>query len=1022
MRRRKGKERTVGALPVDRRRRSRDSGGLGALGLVQHLHAAAPYKPGRPHDRSEPGSSLLKRRTTPRPHAQKPRDASSTTNSPTSSSSNSSNMMQSRIDDSLGRSDSLPTRRVSFAFDPLTTKGGKPGTGSGGDDLTGTTTTTTTTTKNKVSAPQPTSNQADEFHVQVNSTRSDDGDGPPSPTRIKDHVGLMQRAKGIEEMGEDRLGVLERLASTSFQTIKSGPMHVAMLSYLHTIAKKAWLSERVDLMIKHATNIVVPDGTLLVQKGDMIHHVIIVLNDGGLLVSPNQCYERGSPFGEKSLVRVCRSDHALIAMGSCELVVLDGRTFRKETQSFTMSEKENVRSILMMSAQFKHLHFSVLDELGEHLQKNEYKEGEPLMVEGEIGQDMLFLENGVAEVRIRMGKGNAYKVVAHVKNGSVVGEGALFDANGRRSATVVATENVQARRLLFDDFHRIAPTALEDLRVSFLRQVLAKKQHSEGGGSGSGSKFEGMSESLINDLCRRATMKFYNKGDYILREGDPVTALSCLYIVKRGTVGFEKTYDEKKKKEVRELGQVFGGSVFGEGSLLNRDIPRSASCFAASDSGVECALITFKDYDEVVTEDVTNGLRADFEARDTGTFSNAKLSDIEVLRDLGMGAYGKVFLVRHTITGRVCAMKEIKIADADQSQCVIFLLSFFFLFFSLPLRFVLTYFFFLLLFFSSSLLLFFSSSLFSLCPPVLSYGRHILEECDMIRNFRHPFVVKMYGTLMSQTCIYMALEPCMGGELLNAIQYRYDVVSRSQSVRFYVAQMIEVLSYLHRQSIVYRDVKPENLLVGNDGYLLLVDFSVAKRCPSGETFTLCGTPEYTAPEVYQMTGHTTTADWWSLGILMHELSVGVPPFQGEDTSEIMEGLQRYERLYPDSIFLRDPEDELNRITLTSEKMIKSLLCPTPYQRLGKSSHSNSDDLRQHVFFNGFSWTSLRAKTMNPPFKPSVESKYDGTNFDETSGRTAGTGDAFSLLGQDRGIHWHSLPKWAQDFGTATAAT
>ena len=131
MRRLKGQERTVATLPVDRRRRSRDSGGaakLGALGLVQHLHAAAPYKPGRPHDRrrSEPGSSLLKRRTTPRPHAQKPRDASSTTNSPASSSSDSSNMMHSHIDDSLGRSDSLPTRRVSFAFDPLTTKGGKP--------------------------------------------------------------------------------------------------------------------------------------------------------------------------------------------------------------------------------------------------------------------------------------------------------------------------------------------------------------------------------------------------------------------------------------------------------------------------------------------------------------------------------------------------------------------------------------------------------------------------------------------------------------------------------------------------------------------------------------------------------------------------------------------------------------------------------------------------------------------------------------------------------------------------------
>ena len=136
----------------------------------------------------------------------------------------------------------------------------------------------------------------------------------------------------------------------------------------------------------------------------------------------------------------------------------------------------------------------------------------------------------------------------------------------------------------------------------------------------------------------------------------------------------------------------------------------------------------------------------------------------------------------------------------------------------------------------------------------------------------------------------------------------------------------------------------------------------------------------------------------------------------------MEGLQRYERLYPDSIFLRDSEDELNRITLTSEKMIKSLLCPTPYQRLGKSSHTNSDDLRLHPFFNGFSWKSLRARTMNPPFKPLVESKYDGTHYDDHSGVSSGASDAFSLLGQDRDIHWSKLPKWAQEFGAATGAS
>jgi serine/threonine protein kinase len=484
-----------------------------------------------------------------------------------------------------------------------------------------------------------------------------------------------------------------------------------------------------------------------------------------------------------------------------------------------------------------------------------------------------------------------------------------------------------------------------------------------------------MSYEVLDDLCRRATMRYYEKGEYIIREGDPVTNQSCLYIVKRGTVGFEKTFDEKEGP--RELGQIFSGSVFGEGSLLNRDVPRSASCFSASDDGVECALISFDAYDSVVTQAVTDALKEDFAVKDTGTFSNARLSDLEVLRELGAGAYGKVYLVRHSVTGRVCAMKEVSISVADEAN----------------------------------------------------YGKYIEQECSLLRSFRHPFIIKVLGTLASQTCVYMALEARLGGELLHAIQSNYEIVSSSKSVRFYIGQVIEVLSYLHRFGIIYRDIKPENLLVGNDGYLTLVDFSVATKC-RGETFTLCGTPEYTAPEVYRMTGHSTVSDWWSVGVLMHELSVGVTPFQGDTTLEIMQAIQRYERLYPDSIHLRDQEDDLNKITVASEKMMKSLLCPKAYDRLGRSSHHNSNDLRNHAFFNGFSWKSLRAKTLQPPFIPSVSSKYDGTNFDGDGGENSGSsgggnggdgggGRVERVLGQDRDVDLTRLPKWAKEFVDGT---
>ena len=149
----------------------------------------------------------------------------------------------------------------------------------------------------------------------------------------------------------------------------------------------------------------------------------------------------------------------------------------------------------------------------------------------------------------------------------------------------------------------------------------------------------------------------------------------------------------------KELGQVFGGSIFGEGSLLNRDVPRSASCVAASDDGVECALISFSNYDTIVTEDLTQALKRDFEQRDQGTFSDAKLSELEILRDLGKGAFGKVYLVRHSVTGRVCAIKEVSIAKADTTK----------------------------------------------------NGVYVARECTLLFDLRHPFMIHIFGTFLSPT-------------------------------------------------------------------------------------------------------------------------------------------------------------------------------------------------------------------------------------------------------------------------------
>jgi len=247
----------------------------------------------------------------------------------------------------------------------------------------------------------------------------------------------------------------------------------------------------------------------------------------------------------------------------------------------------------------------------------------------------------------------------------------------------------------------------------------------------------------------------------------------------------------------------------------------------------------------------------------------------------------------------------------------------------------------------------------------LKQEEHIASERALLALIQHPFVVHLYRTFQSTHCVHMLLEYVNGGEVFSHLRKagRFS----KEFTKFYAGQIILVLQYLHAKKIVYRDLKPENLLIGNGGYLKITDFGFAKIVEDN-TWTLCGTPEYLAPEIIQSKGHGIGVDWWALGILMFEMLCGYPPFYDENPFGI------YQKILVGKIDFPKHVDEY------AKDIIKRLLVHDKTQRLGCLARG-ADDIKRHKFFRGVDWNALHSRRIQAPILPQVSSPLDTHYFD-----------------------------------------
>ena len=245
---------------------------------------------------------------------------------------------------------------------------------------------------------------------------------------------------------------------------------------------------------------------------------------------------------------------------------------------------------------------------------------------------------------------------------------------------------------------------------------------------------------------------------------------------------------------------------------------------------------------------------------------------------------------------------------------------------------------------------------------------HVYSEYNILSILNHPFIVQLEGlNFEDPKYLYLILEYIQGGELFTLL--RSTGSFPVEQTKFYIAHIITIFEYLHSKNIIYRDLKPENILVNKTGYLKLTDFGFAKVLENDKTYTLCGTPEYLAPEIILNKGHGKPVDWWTLGILLYEMLVGIDPFSDDDP------MKTYKKIIKGKINF--PKD----IDKDAKSLIKHLLTADTTKRYGCLKNGVKDILN-HRFFNGFDWKNFVFLKMKPPYIPPIKSELDTSNFEK----------------------------------------
>jgi len=426
--------------------------------------------------------------------------------------------------------------------------------------------------------------------------------------------------------------------------------------------------------------------------------------------------------------------------------------------------------------------------------------------------------------------------------------------------------------------------------------------------------------SEINSMALATKVQKFKAGNAIVRQGERGDAF---YMIEEGKV--DVFINEKGARPIVTLQK---GSFFGEKALLSSDV-RTATCVASTD--VKCMLIGREDF-VLMLNNLQDLLDRSYIARDEAlrekqeaaspypTTRKFDMDEYIIKRTLGVGAFGFVKLVQ---------WKKAPKGKEDQWYAL-------------------------------------------KCVSKQKIIQHkqeekIKREEDIMKELIHPFIARLYSGMEDEKGKYFLMEALCGGELCELL-YNETQFSEKWSL-FYSASVLAAFGHMHERKIAYRDLKPENLVLDTFGYVKIVDFGLAKKVKSGQTYTFCGTPDYLAPEVILNEGYDWGVDYWGLGVLIYEMTAGVAPFYAESPMET------YEKALSGHVHMPA------HFSRAAANLIKKLLHTSQAKRLGRTV-GGATTVMCHPWFSNFDWDALMECRLKPPYLPELRDPDDNSSMYE----------------------------------------